>query len=86
MATEPLAVPGADEGGVERPIDRVEQQERAVLMRLAPRPYHSLALPAEPKPKRSRRLPSGSVPQVRFERRPLTEYDGAFNFPGAPVL
>ncbi len=59
----------------ERPVDRFERDERAALGPLAPRPYHSLALPLE-KPKQSRkpRLASAAVPRVEVERRPLSEY------------
>jgi transposase len=58
----------------ERPIDRFERDERDVLCPLAHRPYHSLALPAKPEPRKIRRLPSGSVPQVVIEQRPLAVY------------
>lgn len=58
----------------ERPIDRFERDEREVLLPLAHRPYHSFALPVEPAAKKARHLPSGSVPQVTVERRPLAEY------------
>lgn len=54
----------------ERPIDRLEREESAALLPLAPRPYHSLTLPAE----LSRQLASAAVPQVPVERRPLTVY------------
>lgn len=58
----------------ERPIDRFERDERDVLLPLAHRPYHSLALPIQPEPEKVRRLPSGSVPTVTIEHRPLAEY------------
>lgn len=59
----------------ERPVDRFEADERAALGPLAHRPYHSAALPAEPRREaRTRRLPSGSVPPVDVERRPLSVY------------
>lgn len=55
----------------ERPIDRLEREEAAVLQPLAARPYHSLALPAE-RPEAPRRMVA--VPQLPVERRPLAVY------------
>lgn len=55
----------------ERPIDRLERDEAAVLQPLAGRPYHSLALPAGP-PEAPRR--AVVVPQLPVERRPLAVY------------
>lgn len=55
----------------ERPIDRLERDEAAVLQPLAARPYHSLALPAQP-PEAPRR--TVAVPQLPVERRPLAVY------------
>ena len=56
----------------ERPVDRFERDERSVPRPLAPRPYHSLALPAGDAPEEGRRL--RSVPRITIERRPLAEY------------
>jgi transposase len=59
----------------ERPVDRFEREEHGMLGPLAHRPYHSAALPTEPRREaRPRRLPSGSVPPVEVERRPLSVY------------
>lgn len=56
----------------ERPVDRFESDERDVLLPLAHRPYHSLALPVRPEAKQARRLQA--VPRVTVERRSLAEY------------
>ena len=54
----------------ERPLDRF-QRERAQLLPLATRPYHSLVLgPPKASPGRSR----PSVPRVEVQRRPLQVY------------
>lgn len=59
----------------ERPVDRFERDEREALGPLAPRPYHSAALPAESsRASKTPRLASSAVPQVEVERRPLSEY------------
>jgi hypothetical protein len=55
----------------ERPIDRLEREEAAVLQPLAARPYHSLVLPAEPSAAPRRTV---VVPQLPVERRPLAVY------------
>ena len=53
----------------ERPVDRFERDERAVLLPLAIGPYRRLGLRQVPEP-RSRRWP----PAVEVERRPLSVY------------
>lgn len=58
----------------ERPLERFEREEQAVLLPLATRPYHSLALPAEAQPTPRPRRCSVAVPQVAIERRPLAVY------------
>jgi transposase len=56
----------------ERPIDRLEQVERAHLRALAPRPYQSLVLPPAQEARRPSRWPG--APSVPVERRPLQVY------------
>jgi len=56
----------------ERPIDRLERDERAKLLPLAARPYRSLVLPLEKKKRRSRSVTP--VPKIEVERRPLQTY------------
>lgn len=55
----------------ERPRERFERDEKALLQPLAVRPYQSLVLPIEEAP--SRRASRG-VPAVAVERRPLATY------------
>jgi transposase len=61
--------------GTTREIPRVrfERDERAALLPLAPRPYHSLVLPPE-RLTRSSPVTRGSRPQILVERRPLAAY------------
>ena len=54
----------------ERPIDRFEREERAQLLPLAARPYHSLVLPSEA----PRHKPPSGLPAVLVECRPLGVY------------
>lgn len=56
----------------ERPIDRLEQVERAQLKPLAPRPYRSLVLPPARETRRPSRGPG--VATVHVEHRPLQVY------------
>lgn len=59
----------------QRPIDRFEQEERAVLQPLAPRPYPRWAVRPEPEPPlRAAGRPQGVLP-VTVERRSLKVYD-----------
>lgn len=64
----------------EVPKERFERDERAVLLRLAERPYQSLVLPPERIPARqtvrpgSLRTGSTHTPIVTVERRPLSAY------------
>jgi len=55
----------------ERPLERFERDEKALLQPLAVRPYQSLVLPIERAP--SKRVARG-VPSISVERRPLTAY------------
>jgi len=57
----------------ERPLDRFEREERAVLGPLASRPYTPLVLPLE---RRRRRMdsPAPRIPSIDVERRPLARY------------
>jgi transposase len=57
----------------ERPIDRLEQEERGRLGALAPHPYRSLVI--TPDPVRIRpKAQASAVPRVQVERRPLAAY------------
>lgn len=57
----------------ERPVDRFDRDERALLGPLAPRPYTPLVLPLEKKSKRSEAAPV-RLPSIEVERRPLARY------------
>lgn len=57
----------------ERPRERFERDERAVLLPLAAHPYQSLVLAPE-RLTRSTSLASGVRPRVTVERRPLAAY------------
>jgi transposase len=54
----------------ERPVERFERDELALLQPVAPRPYHSMVLPA-PAPERPSRR---AFPPVPVERRSLATY------------
>jgi transposase len=53
----------------ERPLDRFERDEQALLLPLAARPYRSLILKPRPEPAKTLALP-----RIQVERRPLESY------------
>lgn len=59
----------------ERPAERFERDERAVLRPLATQPYRSLVVVARAKKARRQPVPSAAPPTHEVERRPLGVYD-----------
>lgn len=57
----------------ERPVDRFERDEHALLQPLASRPYHSLVL-TPPRKARPSEIYRSTLPAVAVERRPLSAY------------
>jgi hypothetical protein len=59
----------------ERPAERFERDERAVLRPLASQPYRSLVVVARAKKAQRPPVPSAAPPTHEVERRPLGVYD-----------